>query len=579
MDVSNFERSNFRKIKRFFTTNGAKKMFTEKKIMYILNRIIGEDSQVLESLKKCYSGDIDSNFRFPQEDCSIISFPDIDFIQMILSNYKLGQNKPNVKIYMIPRLTEALSAYLLDDDFYFKEAEICLFGNPISERSPKKRKQQITIESLNIDFLPLETDFITMFSSNYIPRLWAFNELTAISEISEALEAVKINCNGFASITSVGEKSQIIAKNFCDINPEKSTTHLILFDRSIDFMTPLLSQSGYEGLVAELYGIHYGMISYVNTEQKNVTYVLSSQSDHVIGKLRLFNFSEEEQYLKEAFVEMQEHYKKGERPDLTNFNSKQQIENFKQESQFALDHKAFKVYFDINQNVSNALSKNRWYLPVREQEISLITSGKLTKPIIDKMIFYGADFRRIIRLICLDYVVNGHIDKYENIVDQLYANYGLQQIPFLMRLKQMNLLSPEPNTASNFRTLSKDFNLIAKSEHDDAAKHYLGFSPLIVRFVERLYKGNSETYQEICKDLLKQGVTSKQFGQLQITPETNILICFVGGCTHSEINLLRRISTRDHINMNFFTTRLFTPNEFMDDIASGIPGWDKVINP
>ena len=204
----------------------------------------------------------------------------------------------------------------------------------------------------------------------------------------------------------------------------------------------------------------------------------------------------------------------------------------------------------------------------------------MTKPIIENLIFYGADFRSVIRLICLDYLVNGHIDRYENIVAHLYANYGLQQIPFLMRLKQMNLLSPETNHSFNFKTLSKDFQLIANKEDDDAAKHYLGFAPLFVRMVERLYKGKQpDAFNDVSEDLKKHGVTSKQYGEIQVTPDTNLLVCFVGGCTHSEINLLRRISTRDHVNMSFFTTRIFTPNEFMDDISSGIPGWDKVIVP
>ena len=310
MDVSNFEKTNSRKLKHFFTTNGAKQVFAEKKIMYIINRIIGDNSNLINNLNRCFKGNIDSNFRFPSEDCSIISFPDIDFVQFILTNYRTGQNKPNVKIYMLPRLNEVIAAYLIDDEAYFPEAEICLFGQTLSDKSSTKERLHLSFESLNIDFLPLDTDLITMFSFNFIPRLWAFNELTPISEISEALESVKISSNGFASITAFGEKSQIIAKNFNDINPENSFTHLILIDRNIDLMTPLLTQSGYEGLVAELYGINFGMISYVgqpNAEQKNITNVLSSESDNVIAKLRRFNFKEADKFLKEAFIEIKEH--------------------------------------------------------------------------------------------------------------------------------------------------------------------------------------------------------------------------------------------------------------------------------
>ena len=75
-------------------------------------------------------------------------------------------------------------------------------------------------------------------------------------------------------------------------------------------MTPLLSQSGYEGLVAELHGIKSGMVEYVNHEQNKVCSVLSSKTDSVIPTLRMLNFSEAEKYLKKALIEIQEHYKK-----------------------------------------------------------------------------------------------------------------------------------------------------------------------------------------------------------------------------------------------------------------------------
>ena len=578
MDVKKFEDIYAQKLKRFFKTNSNRKVYASDNMMYLINRIIGENKNLFKLLEQCSPGKVDINFRFPSEDCTILSFSDIDFIQNLLANYKIGQYKPNVKLVLIPRLTDALAAYLLDDDFYFEEAEICLFGQVITDVDQRKGKQTITIESLDIDFLPLDTDLVTMFSNNFIPRLWAFNELTVISEINSALESIKSNCSGFASVTSFGQKSEIIANNFHDIDPENSTTHLVLLDRSLDLVTPLISQSGYEGLVAELHGIQYGIIKYSDSQQNSAFYFLSSENDRIISKIRQFNFSEEENYLKEELVKLQEHYKKKEKPNTSNFDCQKQIENFQQESQFAVDHKSIKVYFDINQNVSNALSNNRWYIPAREQEISLIKSGKVTKQIIEKMIFYGADFRQVIRLICLDYAVNGRIDGYENIVAQLYANYGLQQIPLLMRLKQMELLSPEPNPSNKFRQMCKELNLIAKSEDDDAAKHYLGYVPLFVRIVEKLFKGSS-AYSELCTALSKQGIQTKQYGNLMVTPDSNIMVCFIGGCTHSEINLMRRISTRDHISVNFFTTRIFTPNEFISDIAYGIPGWDRVIVP
>lgn len=56
---------------------------------------------------------------------------------------------------------------------------------------------------------------------------------------------------------------------------EKEIGHLILIDRDQDLVTPLCTQTTYEGLVDERYGIHCGMSKFVTHCEYNVILVVA----------------------------------------------------------------------------------------------------------------------------------------------------------------------------------------------------------------------------------------------------------------------------------------------------------------
>lgn len=577
MDFSRFDFINSRRIKQFINEYKDCKVTCDSRIMFIINRYFEIDPSLQSKFRNMIVRNFDMTFKFNEtEKYVVLIFPDIQLIKYIIAkNAEIIQEtnvKPSITIMLLPHLTELIAAYLMDEDLYYPSAEICLYGKTSKTDKPESN---IKVESLNINLIPLDSDIVTMITENYLSRLWAFNELTAISEINACLDAISTNCEGFASVTAIGDKSGICAKHLSDISPT-ATTHLILIDRTADYITPLLTQSGIEGVIAELYGIIYGTTSFIdNSDQSSgqLFHIFNSQYDPLYPEFRLLSNRE--------FVKKCNEYHEIVEQTLrsnTDKNIQAKRDDFIYASEkFKQIHKSLRSYESLSRHIIIESRQNPFRREVQEQEFLMIKQsekgGKAHNQIEDKLFLYGADFRYIARILCLEYQLNpldndkSIVRRYESLVQRIYANYGLQQIPFLMRLKQMGLLSPEPQKTVTFKTLCQEYGLI-----DEEGNMYDGYVPLTTRLVNKIIKGEIE---QMKKTLSQKNISFTQFGRFD--PNDSIIVGFVGGCTHSEVNSMRTMSKKLKVKMNFFTTRVYTPNEFMDDIASGIPGWESVI--
>jgi len=543
----------------------------------MINKVSGNDEPLMNLIKSFRLGFYDYDFRFSHNgEYIFFLFSDIESIRQLRFAVQNSSYQPKITVFLMPKLTEIVSAFLLEDEmFYYPEAELDLLGiGNVSKRADKK--ELFAIKPFGFDIIPLENDLVSMFSFNFIPRCWSFHDLCVISDIKGPLEVLKSNYGGFASVTAIGDMSINISKSFKDIAPS-SLSHLIIIDRTIDLVTPLLSQSGYEGMIAELIGINCGIVSGLSESETSDTkedYFMMESEDKLLPELRLLNYIELDSALKSIFKSITDRSSTKMSDDVTNLKGQ-----FSEDSAFYIKHKKINTHIVMHSTLSNKIRQNRWRKRIIAMEAKVVSGNTSPMELITEMIMCGADFHNIIRLLCLDYVVNGRVEDYEKLVQGIYANYGLQQIPFILRLQHIGLFGSKNIPKTIFKQHLDAFKLISQDwveKSDDAASLYLGYVPLSARIVEKICKGES---QNVVNQLQKTEIKMEQTGRFMTFPDTNILICFIGGCTHSEINIIRRIGKKMNINFGFFTTRLFTPNEFFDDISYGIPGWSKVIQP
>lgn len=423
----------------------------------------------------------------------------------------------------------------------------------------------VTIIESCIGMVPVEHNTISMCMQNSFSKLCIDRNVQMTKQIIECLEIMQrlygripeINAFGDISlkIKLAVEKSNKINKynNSCQINK------LILLDRSIDTITPCLTQLTYEGVIDDVIGISNCKIKIENA------FIPLNSGCPFYPDIRDKHISISRTLLKTY----------GECYNLKNLNAKQYAEDSDSETQkFILNvlkqNKLHIDYLSKHIKINNALTKNinsKFFQKTVEIENLIMTSYKSENLIqsffdsdenskseifnyIDKSISDNESIYQILACLSLYFQIHGQsINKqgYENLISMLVDKYDYcyKIINYLEKLGMMakkNIIIDQtlenviPKEYSFKKTISK-LNLIKdidfkNTNHVDICGLYGGYAPISGKLIE-----NAQD---------KNGVT---------------LVCFVGGCNYSEISACRLNG-----NIIVLTTEIFNKKQFFDSL-------------
>ena len=250
----------------------------------------------------------------------------------------------------------------------------------------------------------------------------------------------------------------------------------------------------------------------------------------------------------------------------------------------SVENKTLIDHINILQKVFKLMNENRFFKRVMNEEANALSGASTIKQLVTQMIERGGDFRQIIRMLSLESLLKGGLDKdYQKFVNLIYFNYGFQMVLYLMRLQEIGLLTQSSTKWSQF---VKQFQLFVpdwEANNEQAAAPYLGYVPLSIRYIQKVLNNEFSSVQKAMSELKQESI------ELCPNPSQrrsgNVLVCFIGGCTHSELNALRRLELRDpnysNVSFQVLTTNMTSSNEFFENIGHNIPEWDpqKFINP
>lgn len=125
---------------------------------------------------------------------------------------------------------------------------------------------EVNISSYNLQFIPLAEDVVSLENDNAFKEIWVDGDETSIYDSAQALVTLQKLFGAFPRILGKGNfafrLSQLLDKEsiLLPTNSDPSIASdkfdsLIVLDRRVDMITPLLTQLTYEGLVDELVGI------------------------------------------------------------------------------------------------------------------------------------------------------------------------------------------------------------------------------------------------------------------------------------------------------------------------------------
>ncbi|KAF6754272.1 ATP binding protein [Ephemerocybe angulata] len=371
---------------------------------------------------------------------------------------------------------------------------------------------EVTLSALNLQFIPLAEDVISLEYDH------AFKELSVIvgkGDYAKRLASLLVRQNKVS--TSAAETVLSSAANI---------DSLIVLDRRVDMITPLLTQLTYEGLLDELIGIknsHVELpVAIINPPTANASsssttaspstapivnvkkdakkkYHLTTATDPLFAELRDLNFSSVGRKLNTVARRLDDDYK-------TNLQMKTvaQLRDFVGKlGGLQTEHQSLRLHTAISELIL-PLTRTDVFNKSLEIQQNLLASYEVSSQVaaIEDLIAQGADMQIVIRLLCLASITAGGIKAktLENIKREILQTYGFQYLPLLLSLAQPSLamLLPNPLPPSVSPSSKYPFSLVRKSlrlllddnlealeeVENDIGFVYSGWAPISIRLVQ-----------------------------------------------------------------------------------------------
>jgi len=396
---------------------------------------------------------------------------------------------------------------------------------------------EVTIAPFNLQFIPLADDVISLEHDNAFKELWVDGDQSVVFDSAQALISLQRLFGPFPQIVGKGDYAKRVASLLTRQNKAPARSEpvlqsaanidsLIVLDRRVDLITPLLTQLTYEGLIDETIGIRNSQVelpaSLVNPPAPNAPasstaastsatpitalkkevkkkYHLTSATDPLFAELRDLNFSSVGKKLNSVARRLDEDYK-------TNLQAKSvaQLRDFVGKlGGLQTEHQSLRLHTGLSELI---LPHTRTEVFNKSLEIqqNLLASYEPNAQItaIEELIAQGADLPVVLRLLCLASITTGSIKAktLDNLKREILQSYGYEHLPMLLALSSpsLSMLVPQPLPASMpavpkypFAAVRKSLRLLIDDNpealeevENDISFVYSGWAPLSIRLVQ-----------------------------------------------------------------------------------------------
>ncbi|KAI0673738.1 Sec1-like protein [Trametes maxima] len=401
----------------------------------------------------------------------------------------------------------------------------------------------VTMSSYNLQFIPLAEDVISLENDNAFKEIWVDGDETVIYDAMQALVTIEKLHGLFPRIVGKGDYAarlaHLLSRNAHQTPsgtpsdnllgaPSETIDSLIILDRRVDMISPLLTQLTYEGLVDELVGIKnshvelpVSLISPLSqptqgeastssaptppaasiTKEKKRKHHLTAATDLLLSELQDLNFSSVGKKLNQVARRLDEDYKLIKQADTA-----AQLRGFVGRlGGLQSEHQSLRLHTGLSEMLVPMTRTEEFNRSLEIQQNLLALYDTSTQiAAIEDMIAQGADMRTVLRLLCLASIVLGGIKakSLENIKREILQTYGYNYLPLLLSLAAPPLAALLPNplppnapptvadTKFPYGSLRKSLRLLIEDPDpleelkNDISYVYSGFAPISIRLVQ-----------------------------------------------------------------------------------------------
>ncbi|KAH8835626.1 ATP binding protein [Flagelloscypha sp. PMI_526] len=400
---------------------------------------------------------------------------------------------------------------------------------------------EVRIEAYDLQFIPLADDVLSLERSSAFKELWVDGDESIIYDSAQSLCTLQKLYGLFPRLIGKGDHAARLATLLKRMAPKSASQNtpnnllspsgqvdcLLILDRRVDMITPLLTQLTYEGLIDEVLGIKHSHVelpaSLVSPPQNpgpataapptapaptaalrqeaKKKYHLTPASDPLFEDLRDLNFSVVGKTLSRVAHRLDEDYQ-----------ARKQAKTVAQLKDFVgklgglqSEHHALTLHTGVSELLVQATKTQQFNqcLEIQQSKRRIFLRLMILHPSlppIELMIASGTDMPTILRLLCLASLTGGGIKKQtlEGLKREILQSYGYHHLPLLLSLSapSLGLLVPNPpppplsvkypfsSLRNSLRLLIDDHPEALEEVENDISFTYSGYAPISVRLIQ-----------------------------------------------------------------------------------------------
>ncbi|ESN95294.1 hypothetical protein HELRODRAFT_86965 [Helobdella robusta] len=467
-----------------------------------------------------------------------------------------------------------------------------------------------SIDELAFDIYPLETDLLSMEWNTCFRECYLDSNHTCLFHVAKSIMLIQSLFGIIPNVVGKGDLADSVIEMVLRMRRELGSNEplitpkidtLLLVDRIVDPLTPLLTQLTYEGLVDELFSISKGIVKLpankFKSESSNADTAADStstnpfatstdevkkihlnSSDELFADLRDKNFNAVGNALNQRVKVISAQY--NERLAAKTVGEMKQFVSKIPHIQAA--KAALATHTTIAEMVKGVTDSDEFRDFVCEQQECLkgLDLDK-SRSFIEKCILMKEDINKVLRLICLQcYCNNGLKPKIlEFYKKEIIQVYGFEHVISLCNLERVGLLFNQ-SINKTFPTIKKTLKLLVKDANEqmpeDISYVYSGYRPMSVRLLELHNKPGWRSIEEIVNNMLP-GAVREEFQQMPawlkrkkgLCFQKVVLVFFIGGVTFAEISALRFLSQIDDSLTEYVvaTTNMISGPAFISSLS------------
>eukprot|EP01039_Chlorochromonas_danica_P000911 gene911-993_t len=438
---------------------------------------------------------------------------------------------------------------------YFLPSQSTLCMHLLEEQVGKDVMERVTFKEYKMGLIPFDSDLLTLEDGHIFRECHSTGDFSSLNTMAQALQKIQLLYGVIPNVKCKGSLSRKVVQQLFHLRKEEEEflerdhssaqssnimrrsgiDTMILLDRDIDLVSPLVTPLTYEGLIDDTIGIEHCRIkveaqllgadepepSLVFNAASNkletkpaeakserrlapdekVTVVLNS-SDSIYAEIRNLSIEGIGPYMQEKAIHIRERYaafKENKDASLAEIHA-----FVKKIPKLTKDFKSLNQHIHIAELLKNHTS-TREFRRLWQDERGIL-EGENYLDELEELVYSDCverkQFYRVLRLLSLQSLCSGGIkaSKYDSLRKAIIQVYGIEHLQLFHQLERVGLIKKKESlmvvdNTSSWQILRKQLRLIDDKVNmvrpQDISFVAAGFAPLSARIVQMLSQAGS----------------------------------------------------------------------------------------